>query len=44
MKKIKNFIEFLLWIILFLIFKIVGFKNSSNIGGKIGETFEPIIK
>ena len=44
MKTIKYFIEFLLWIILFLIFKIVGFKNSSNIGGKIGETFGPFIR
>ena len=44
MKGIKYFLEFLLWIILFLIFKIIGFKNSSNIGGKIGEIFGPLIR
>ena len=44
MKGIKYFLEFLLWIILFLIFKIIGFKNSSNIGGKIGEIFGPFIR
>ena len=44
MKTIKYFLEFLIWIILFLIFKIIGFKNSSNIGGKIGEIFGPLIR
>ncbi len=44
MKGIKYFLEFLLWIILFLIFKIIGFKNSSNISGKIGEIFGPFIR
>ena len=44
MKGIKYFLEFLLCIILFLIFKIIGFKNSSNIGGKIGEIFGPLIR
>ena len=44
MKIIKYFFEFLIWIILFLIFKIIGFKISSNVGGKIGEIFGPLIR
>ena len=44
MKTLRYFFEFLIWIILFLIFKTIGFKYSSYIGGKIGEIFGPLIR
>ena len=32
MKNLKYFFEFLIIIILFIIFKIIGYKNASNLG------------
>ena len=37
MKIIKYFIEFIFIIILFFIFKIIGYKNASNLGEIIGK-------
>ena len=37
MKLLKYFFEFIFIYILFLIFKIIGYKNSSNLGEKIGK-------
>ena len=36
MKTLRYFIEFLFIKFFFLLFKIIGYKNSSNLGGKIG--------
>jgi len=44
MKFIKYFVQFVLIIILFSIFKIIGYKNSSNLGSKIGKVFGKIIR
>ena len=44
MKYIKYFIQFFFIIVLFLIFKIIGYKNASNFGSKIGRIFGKIIK
>ena len=44
MKTIKYFIEFLIIILLFTIFKFIGFKNSSNLGEKIGKIFGPFTR
>ncbi len=44
MKNIKYFFEFFFIIILFLIFKIVGFKNASNLGAIIGRAFGPLFR
>ena len=42
MKKIKYFFEFLFISFLFIIYKILGLKNSSYISGKLFETLGPI--
>ncbi len=44
MKIIKHFFEFIFIIIFFLIFKIIGYKNSSNLGKFIGEKIGPLTR
>ena len=44
MKKIKYFIEFLFIKLFFFIFKIIGYKNASNLGAKIGSIFGPLFR
>ena len=44
MKKIKYFFEFLFISFLFIIYKILGLKTSSYIGGKLFETLGPIFR
>ena len=44
MKPIKYFFQFLLIKMLFIIFKIIGYKKASNLGALIGLTFGPILK
>ncbi len=44
MKVIKYFIEFIFIITFFFIFKIIGYKNSSNLGAFIGSKIGPIFR
>ena len=44
MKNIIYFFQFIVIYTLFLIFKIIGYKNSSNLGFLIGKYIGPIIK
>ncbi len=44
MKKIKYFVEFLIIIFLLAIFKILGFKLASSIGGLIGRSIGPLFR
>ena len=44
MKTIKYFFEFMCVISLFCIFKIIGLKNASNLGGIIGKLFGPLFR
>ena len=44
MKLLKYFFQFLIIIILFFLFKIVGYKNASNFGSRIGKVFGKIIR
>ena len=44
MKKVKYLIEFLFIKFLFIIFKIIGYKNASNLGEKIGKIFGPLFR
>ena len=44
MKTIKYFFEFITVITLFFIFKIIGLKNASNLGGMIGKFFCPLFR
>jgi len=44
MKTIKYFFEFISVISLFCIFKLVGLKNASNLGGLIGKLFGPLFR
>ena len=44
MKKINHLIQFLIVSFLFTIFKLIGFKNSSNLGFLIGKTFGPMFR
>tara|TARA_B100001063_G_C16747030_1_gene548137 strand:+ start:980 stop:1843 length:864 start_codon:yes stop_codon:yes gene_type:complete len=44
MKIIKYLSEFLLIIILFVIFRIIGYKNASNLGEVIGKKFGPLFR
>ena len=44
MKKVKYFFEFIIISLLFFIYKILGFKISSFISGKIFELFGPIFR
>ena len=44
MKYIKYFFQFILIKLFFLIFKLVGYKNASNLGGMIGSKIGPILE
>ena len=44
MKTTKYFFEFVIIIVLFLIFKIIGYKKSSNFGEFIGKKFGPMFR
>ena len=44
MKIIKYFIEFIFIISFFFIFKIIGYKNSSNLGSIVGKIIGPIFR
>ena len=44
MSKIKYFLQFLIIVILFLIFKIIGLKNSTYISGKLFNFFGPLFR
>ena len=44
MKTLRYFIEFLFIKFFFLLFKIIGYKNSSNLGGKIGSFIGPLFR
>ena len=44
MRIIKYFIEFILIIIFFFIFKILGYKNATNFGEIIGKKFGPLFR
>ena len=44
MKTIKYFFEFIAVITLFFIFKIIGLKNASNLGGVLGKFFGPLFR
>ena len=44
MKYIKYFFQFILIKLFFLIFRLIGYKNASNLGGIIGSKIGPIFK
>jgi len=44
MKIIKYFFEFVSIISLFCIFKIIGLKNASNLGGLLGRLIGPLFR
>ena len=44
MKKIRYFVEFLLIMFLLVIFKTLGFKLASSLGGLIGKLFGPLFR
>ena len=44
MKIIKYFFEFIFIINIFLIFKIIGYKNASNLGEFIGKKIGPFFR
>ena len=44
MKIIKYFFEFIFIIFFFIIFKIIGYKNASNLGEKIGRYIGPLFR
>ena len=44
MKIIKYFFEFISIISLFLIFKIIGLKNASNLGSVLGRSIGPLFR
>ena len=44
MKLIKYFFEFTIIISLFCIFKIIGLRNASNLGGILGKLFGPLFR
>ena len=44
MKVIKYFLQFLVIMFLFFIFKIIGYKNASRLGSKIGSFFGKLIR
>ena len=44
MKVVKYFLEFIFIVILFIIFKILGFKLASNMGGYIGKKIGPLFR
>ena len=44
MKIIKYFFQFFIILILFFLFRILGYKNASNLGSKIGKVFGKLIR
>ena len=44
MKQINYFIQFIIIVILFFIFKILGYRFSSALGGKIFEIIGPLFR
>ncbi len=44
MKFVKYFFQSLIILILFLVFKVIGYKNASNLGSNIGKTFGKFIR
>ena len=44
MKQVRYFIEFLFIKLFFLIFKLIGYKNASSLGAKIGSILGPIFR
>ncbi len=44
MKLIKYFFQFLIILILFFLFKVLGYKKGSNLGSKIGKIFGKLIR
>ena len=44
MKKIIYFLQFLIVYFLFIIFKIIGYKNASHLGFLIGKYLGPFFK
>ena len=44
MKNIKYLIQFVIILFFFLIFKIIGYKNASNLGSKIGRYFGRLVR
>ena len=44
MKNIRYFFEYIIISLLFILFKFIGYQNSSNIGAKIGKIFGPIFR
>ena len=44
MKNIKYLIQFIIILFFFLIFKIVGYKNASNLGSRIGKSFGRLVR
>ena len=44
MKNIKYFLQFLIILLLFFLFKVLGYRNASKLGSKIGKKFGKIIK
>ena len=44
MKKTKYFIEFLFIKLFFIIFKLIGYKNASNLGARIGSFIGPFFR
>ena len=44
MKLVKYFFEFIIIITFFFIFKIIGYKNSSNFGRLIGKKIGPFFR
>ena len=44
MKIIKYFFQFSIVLILFFLFRILGYKNASNLGSKIGKVFGKLIR
>ena len=44
MKIIKYFFQFIFIYFLLIIFKIIGYKNASNLGAVIGKTIGPLFR
>ena len=44
MKIIKYFFEFIFIVTFFIIFKIIGYKNATNLGEKIGRLVGPLFR
>ena len=44
MKNVKYLIQFIIILFFFLLFKIIGYKNASNLGSKIGRYFGKLVR